>query len=121
MSSLVDVSSIVMDPCFACLLTVERRAGSYDDEGIWQETALDTFTVQAAVQPATSEDLDQTGHGERIDGGIKLYTTSELRSSTSQPPAEADVILYQGNRWKVTKVWRWNDHGYFKVMAGHLA
>jgi hypothetical protein len=121
MSALIDVSAIVVDPCFACPLTVERREGAYDDEGLWHEVSLDSFTIQAAVQPTTSEDMDHTAHGERIDGGIKLYTTSDLRSSNAQVPGEADVILYQGERWKVTKVWRWNAHGYYKVMAGRLA
>jgi hypothetical protein len=120
MTEFPDMSALVSDSLFTCPIAVERRTGAYDNEGIWQDHSQNILTIQASVQPATAEEMSHNAEGERIDGAIRIYTTTELRSSDNQLPGTADIVVYRGERWKVTTVWQWGDYGYFKAIAGRL-
>ena len=77
-------------PCFDTAITVSRRTpGAYVD-GYYVDTAPIAFPLQADVQPATAEQLQQVPEARRTDAGINIWV-SETEIPAWLPSREYDV------------------------------
>ena len=98
-------------------IIVERSGvGSYIN-GCWQEPPPIEETILGVVQNATPEDLLALEEGQRTEEAIKIHTTSELFSASERTQKTGDVILYNGEEWRVHSVAKRYIGNYFKAIA----
>lgn len=79
--------------------TITRRrysAGSRATTGYWTEGATTDTSITASVQPASGEDLQVLPEGERTRRAIKVYTTTELRTTSPQDGTRSDELVIAG-------------------------
>jgi len=91
--------------------TVQRYALGTSSSGHYTRATPTTLTISASVQPVTGRALRDLREGQ-VAGDVKIvYTGTELR--TVGPAGEADVIVIDGDHYRVTKV----EH--FSVISDH--
>jgi hypothetical protein len=92
---------------FDSSIVIERAstAGSYDPatgKYVLGTTAL--ITIQASVQPANERDLMTLPEGNRAEERIKVYSDIILFTDDEISQKQADVVQFQGKRYKVEKI-----------------
>jgi hypothetical protein len=100
--------------------TVTRPSGNYV-QGRWVEGAAETLEILASVQPATPKELQRLPEGDRTKAVIAIWTTTELRTASSPPGAQADRVTYAGSTYEVQAVEAWDLGGYWKALASRVA
>ncbi|MNR17638.1 hypothetical protein D3C85_1343140 [compost metagenome] len=90
-------------------VTVYRKAaGSYVD-GVWQEAAETTLTVNMKVQPAKEADLKMLPEADRSSGMVKVFSQDVALKTLDQANATvADEFVWQGYRYQVVQVNFWD-------------
>lgn len=109
--------------------TVEVKRWNHDGtyvNGYFVDDPADpeTLSIDASVQPTNGEDLEQVPEGERSSTTLKLYTETPLKTAThpsTTSPVEgvtrADHVLYNGEEFKVLKIWRYaRVRPHYKVL-----
>ncbi len=103
-----NASRVLRRPRFAQRVTVIRRSQTVGDDGrgVITETTLTPIGVITAgsVQP-----LVQVEDSTHARNNITVHCVERLLDPTAghQP----DIILYQGNRYVVTKTYDWSTYG----------
>lgn len=81
---------------------LETPRGEYV-EGIWQDSPA-SVEILASVQAASQKDLTQFSTGDQIDGYVRIYTETELRTVDEDLGAKAQVIITgKGVRYRIVK------------------
>jgi len=81
---------------------LETPRGEYVD-GIWQDSPA-SVQILASVQAASQKDLTQFSTGDQIDGYVRIYTETELRTVDEDLGAKAQVIITgKGVRYRIVK------------------
>lgn len=81
---------------------LETPSGEYVD-GIWQDSPA-SVQILASVQAASQKDLTQFSTGDQIDGYVRIYTETELRTVDEDLGAKAQVIITgKGVRYRIIK------------------
>ena len=81
---------------------LETPSGEYVD-GIWQDSPASVM-ILASVQAASQKDLIQYAIGDQIDGHVRIYTETELRTVDEDLGAKAQVIITgKGVRYRIVK------------------
>lgn len=101
-----------LDPDTAEVLTVERQAAGDYADGIYQDGAISTFKTLGSAQQPTPQELLYLPSGERDKDIMKFYCEKNVRMASDRDNLKADVVLYQGNRFKVVQAQRWGIYGY---------
>lgn len=84
-------------------------AGSRDANDRWVEgTETPATHTMTSVQPASGKVLKTLPEGERTDSMISIYDAEELKVADPVAGTVADVVLYNGARYKVIRVKKWN-------------
>lgn len=98
-------------------IEVHRRSPGVEVDGRVQEAAPTIIAgVDAAVQPAGSEDLQLLPEGLRGRKAITIYGTFAF--ATAEQGAEpADQVVYRGETFDVHSVRDWQIGGYTKAIA----
>lgn len=88
--------------------------GHYDDEGRWVvDSSTQTISIKASVQPLNNNETQALPDGGRTTRTVKIYTSTKLlperqahtdAAGNELPQQEADVLLYDGEKWKVVMV-----------------
>ena len=91
--------------------TVTRYAAGDYDEGVYEEGATSTFTIDASVQPAGGKDLERLPEGERLKDYLTVLTPTELR--TRADAASPDRVSIDGATYEVVEVADWFSEGNF--------
>ena len=89
---------------------------SYTVQRTYRGKTTEDVTIIADVQPSNDTSISPVGTTDRA---IRIYTNDEIFPS-NQPPSQAvkkDVILYQGEEYKVTKVEKY-DGGIISHFEG---
>ncbi len=83
---------------------IERRSGgAWNDDGEWTGGKAEVLTISASVQPLNQKEYTQIApEGDHTVRAVKVYTAVELYTDR-EPDREADVIHWQGARWKVVQ------------------
>lgn len=115
---MIDISDIVGDPDFTQTITVQRVTGAYVPGGEGEITKTEaTLTRRAVVQPATADDVVQyLPEGERTDQAIRIWCTQDIRMSDGAL-IYSDVVVWQGQRYRVEFSKPWQQHGYWFAIA----
>jgi hypothetical protein len=72
-------------------------------EGIWEDSPASVL-ILASVQAASQKDLTQFSTGDQVDGYVRIYTETELRTVDEDLGARAQVIITdKGVRYRIVK------------------
>ncbi|MEX3859640.1 hypothetical protein AB3X94_37250 [Paraburkholderia sp. BR10923] len=104
----MNLREVIFDPAWHVLLSIERRAGVWDETGEWDATYAPD-EVDAVVHPATPSDLLMLAEGERAHPTIHIFA--------AQPLGFGDKVHWKGEIYKVTFLQDWNDYGFFDCLA----
>lgn len=119
------MSILDMSDVFGDLLediTVEvSLPGSYV-AGQWTSGGVTLILTQASPQPASNEDINQLrAEGDALSSYKKFYSAYAFKTANKLTGTEADVIVYEGARYKVLSVADWeNVASYTKAMTVKL-
>lgn len=99
------------------IVTIERfQAGGYAD-GIYTEGSTNTFKTLASVQQPNSRELMVLPEGERAKNPVKILSKKPVRTADVVGSTNADVLIYQGNRYRIMAALNWQAYGYTGAMA----
>ena len=104
---------------FAESMTLNRQsgAGSYSENGFWEDSSEVTITIEAVIQPIKTNDLLRLPEGERTDASHVVWSRHELRTSDETNGIGADVIEWQGRSFKVISLFERPEGGYYKAVC----
>jgi hypothetical protein len=102
---------------FATPHTIIRRGGVFA-AGRWQPGEAEELEVNAAVQPASPQELARLPEGQRSREVLAVYTPTELR--IGGPGAAADRLEHAGATYEVQSVERWDAGGFYKALAAKV-
>src|SRR4030042_4282455 len=84
---------------------LRASVGTYDANGRWQEQNYQECIISAAVHP------------DKQSGGLKLYTLKELFMADNDNLQQADHVIVDGVRYKITDVVRWDVGNFYEITA----
>jgi hypothetical protein len=84
-------------------IVVTRATGAFATAtGRWVTAGgTTTLTIAAMVDPNPGKSIAMLPEGERGEEAILVITAVPLRASNSETGAEADIIAWNGGRWRV--------------------
>ncbi len=119
------MAEVVNDPDFAQAFTITRSQGGSWQAGVWTNatTSLPGFGV---LQPIVPEELKQIPEGDTVAGAISIHSSQPIYEThtTGQSDANAgisDVIVWQNQNYKISKVYPWQDFGYYKAIGTRMS
>lgn len=68
------------------------------------------FTIRTSVQPARGKELEVLPEGLRTSEVYKIYPEIELRAVDQHSQEEADIVVYNGNEYKVQHLEAWQNN-----------
>lgn len=80
-------------------VTITRRryaAGTRGGDGYWTDGAATDTSITASVQPASGKTLEILPEGERSKRSIRVYTTTDLRTTSPQDGTRSDELVIAG-------------------------
>jgi len=77
-----------------------------------------SFSVDAAVQPATPKDLLRLPEGERSWERLVFFTTDELRTADASKNRLGDRVAYKAKTYEIESVTDWSTVGGFYRSVG---
>lgn len=92
--------------------TVKRPAATTYTGGRRNAPSTTTFTVIAAVVPATGRQLERLPEGLRTNETKAMYAKGVLRAAV-EGAQEPDVVEIDGADWQVANVKDWQPNGGF--------
>lgn len=96
--------------------TLLTPVGRYVD-GKWSETPI-TLPIMAVIQAATQQDLLQYAQGDKLDGYVRIYTFSELRTVDDDIGADAQIVLTpEGKRYRIVKAGRRSEADFTRAIG----
>lgn len=119
---MIDVSALLSDPALSRPFEVLRSIDSFlpDSEGEAATPVTSSISAEGSVQPASPGDLKRyLPEGVRNTEYIKVYTATQLLIA-DESGQRSDVIVWQGRRFVVEQLRRWDEFGYTQAFAGRL-
>lgn len=110
----LDVSDIVLDPDFAELVTITRRAQAIGTTGRGTITPEVFGGVVAVITAGPDRRLQRGEDYSDLPKSLTIHTTFRLRSQS--PGFAPDFVTWNGNNYVVTKILDWSRFG-----AGFIA
>lgn len=111
---MINVSDVITDPDFAQPFTVYRSSGGQFISGGWSEGTPEQISLKGIVTVGSEKDLQQVPEGDRVEGAMLFYAIQELLTS-HKDPGTSDQILWNGDFYRVQKVWNYGKYGYWKA------
>lgn len=102
-------------------VTIQRKNAGSRVNGRWVDGAdLPPLVIVASLQPVSGQDLMHLPEGQRTKTVIKLYTNTVLYTVREAVSKVADIIVWEGKEYEVSRVWPYRigkRFGYNKVLA----
>ena len=117
---MLDVSDILEDPDFAQPFDVLRSSGAFVSGG-WQNLTT-TVACSGVILPASDQDIALVPEGDRVTGMISVHTTRKLfQTHTGAQPGLSDVIVWNGDKYRILKLFPYQDFGFTKALGARLS
>ena len=87
-------------------INVERRGQATNVRGVMGEAVSTPLIIKGNLQPERNLKAIRETFGAHIEGAIKIYSETRLR--TKESDGDADLIIYQGREWEVAEVRRYD-------------
>lgn len=122
----IQLSEVVNDPDFAQYLqgAISRSSGSFvKGRFVNVPSAIDFYGI---VQPASPEELDIVPEADRVKGAMTFHSQQVLyETHTDGQPDVAqgisDIMTWRSQRYKLVKVFPWEDFGYYKAIGVRMS
>lgn len=112
----VDDLSDVIDELATGIYAVSRPGPTTYTNGRRDPPTTTAFELRALVHNVSGRALDRLPEGLRTKEAIAIFSTVELKTSSSA--GEPDVVTYAGNTYQVDVCDRWKASGnYFRSLA----
>lgn len=117
---MINVVELITDPDFAQPFEIHRSNGAFI-KGVWTEEEPEIIKVVGIIQPARPRDISQVPEGDRVGGGIVIYTLEPLYvTRTGQYKGISDKVIWRGDYYKISNVSIWGDHGHYMANADRI-
>ncbi len=116
---MIDVSELMFDSDFCAphRLIRARADGTFANEGEWTPGSPRTIDWFGSIQPAKDADkVLYLPEGERAQQAINCYAHCELKMGDGDDQ-ESDIILYNGNTYRVSMSKAWGQSGFYYAFA----
>lgn len=118
---MIDLSEIVIDDDLATTWQLVPYAGGQfqaGTEGVWVDNPTASPTdVFSNIQPSSTADvMKYLPEGERTNKSVTVYSPVAV-SMGDGDTTKADLILWQGNTYRVQFSELWNQYGYWFAIA----
>ena len=116
---MINVSEVVLDSDFVQSFTVLRSSGQQGPDG-WINTETQ-LTLSGVISVARVRDLQMVPEGDRIGGAMIFHSVQPIYTTrTGEGQGISDVIIWRGERYKVSTLLPYVDYGYYSVVAVRL-
>lgn len=109
------LAELTFDDDFCTAFTVVKRSATVWKKGV-QTAAERRINVTGIVAPASSKDLELVEEGDRKHG-LKTFITNECPMNITDTENTSDVIIWQGNRYKLIQAFSYAQWGYYKAIG----
>lgn len=118
----INVKELITDPDFARSFTIERSENGSFTDGLYTSTHK-TFDVYGVLQPYQPKTVEYTQNGDQITGDIKIWLLQEIYTTRDEVEGSgiSDIIVYKGEKYKITYVKDWEYHGYWSAVAKRIS
>ena len=120
---------VLKSPRFQILLNISRpETGIYAGSEYIRGNEPTEFTVRVISHPLTRLALPTTfpyeqthvlPEGDRTEGSLIVYSFTKLQVKTDQQPGDR-IMDHLGEDWEVMSCERWDDYGFYVVIASML-
>jgi hypothetical protein len=118
---MIDISEMITDPDFAIIFQIERQTGGAFEHGEYAETAS-IFTVTGIIHPYNPKRQEYDLEGNIITGDIYVYCKHKLcLSRDDAETGTSDIVIWNGERYKLKDVKNWSQHGYYRAVAERIS
>jgi hypothetical protein len=119
---MIDVSELIVDPDLSQSYIVYRKGGYWlNFKFVEGDQPLPFFGV---ITAANYREINTLPEGDRVSGIMVFYTTADnpflLARSKTGDLGTSDQPYWRGDRYKVIKLFLFDDYGYQKVMATRM-
>lgn len=107
-----------MSICLLSTMTinVKRRGQATNVRGRMVEAPSSSLNIKGNLQPENNLKAVRETFGSHIEGAIKIYSESRLR--TKESDGDADLVIYQDREWEVAEVRRYDTLiPHYKILA----
>lgn len=120
MKTQLDLSDIVTSPEFRQTIEIIRDTGGSWFQGKYTKTNQTIFTT--GVVSATNErEIDMIPEGDRGTEMKEIHTIIPVYTARGGSIGlDADIVVWNGERYKVTKVQNSGDYGYWKATISKI-
>lgn len=122
MTSNINVAELITDPDFAQKFQIERH-----EQGVFMDGLYSSLTriidVYGIVQPYQPKTVEYSENGDKITGDIKIWLNEPIFTSriNETDSGISDTIIYKDEKYKVSNVKDWENHGYYSAVAKRLS
>ena len=122
---MINLSEVVNDEDFAQSFEIQRSEGGSWKAGVWVNNIV-CVSGYGVIQPATPEELDQVPEGDRVKGSLSFHSELPLYETHTESPNDkfagiSDIISHRGQKYRLVKVWPWEDFGYYKAIGVRIS
>lgn len=112
----MDLSTVILglDPE---TVTVTRGAAPTEANGWYTPGATTPVSVTGVIVPATNDEMAAMPEGLQEKDGIRLLTTTELKTANEASKTPADLVSYGGRTYEVQKVAYWKNGAFWDALA----
>jgi hypothetical protein len=115
------IASVVDDPAFAQSFAITRSQGGVWKAGRWTD-AQTQVAAWGSIQPPNPEELEQVPEGDRVLGLIAIHTTQVIyETNVELTNGISDIVTWHNCKYRVVKVYPWQDYGYWKALAVRMS
>lgn len=97
--------------------TILRYAGNFAAGGYQEQPA--TLARFGVISNPQGSDLAQVPEGDRVNGAIMINGWDEIKETNSE--GTSDVVVWQGQQYKVVKVWNYSNRNYWYAYAVRMS
>lgn len=113
----INMADVVNSTEFTQPLTVIRHTGGKWIDGDYIEIE-NTISIKGVVSAASDKDIDLTAEGGRVSEYKTVHTTTRLYTTDNE--GTSDVIIWNGEKYKVMSVMDAGDYGYYRATMHRL-
>jgi hypothetical protein len=122
---MINLAEVVNDADFAQEFEITRSHGGSWIAGKWVNETIGV-PGYGVIQPATPEELEQVPEGDRVKGSLSFHSEAPLFETHTYGPNDkfagtSDVICHRGQKYRLVKVWQWEDFGYYKAIGARIS
>lgn len=126
MKTQLDLSSIVVAPEYRQKITIIRDKGGEWFQGVYQKIT-ETIETMGVISGTDERVTDMIPEGDRISEEKYIHTIIPIYAARSYKVKSgeieslaADVVVWNGEKYKVVKVQNSGDYGYWRAVISKI-